>query len=181
MRRAVKQIDTNPQGRLFGPEELKALAEAVATAVGPVVFNRPDPREIFLGTVRLDEHPRAMGTSEALRIRALLEEQANPDDAKLQARAQRGIEVLCPEGQALREDDWTRQSDKQYPKNRFLYDPTTDSYTCPAGARLTPKDRCHGKHPRLCHLRQPRPVHAQRGRTPDQTLPQRCSVSSPCM
>ena len=74
MRRAVKQIDTNPQGRLFGTEELETLAEAVAAAVGPVVFRRPDPREIFLGAVRLDEHLRAMGTSAALCIRALLEE-----------------------------------------------------------------------------------------------------------
>jgi len=76
MRRAVKQIDTNPQGRLFGPEEPETLPEAVAAAVGPVVFNRPDPREIFLGAVRLDEHLRAMGTTEALRVRALLEEQS---------------------------------------------------------------------------------------------------------
>jgi transposase len=394
MRRAVKQIDTHPQGRLFGPEEWDTVAEAVAAAVGPVVFNRPDPREIFLGAVRLDEHLRAMGATEALRVRELLEEQswevferqykpggrrpyapqallglvlygiskgvsslrglerlarvdlgcmwitgglcpdhasigrfiqqhdahmsgeflegltrsvlrvtasgvetvagdgtvvqaaasryrtlkqeaaraaaeaaraatqANPDDAKLQARAAqaeeveetlaqraaarqakgkppesasispvepeavvqrqkdkktfapsyqpsvlanaarvivgwdldpssetavvapmldqaerlggvrsalfdagyhsdavlattaaRGIEVLCPEGQALGEEDWTRQSDKYYPKSQFLYDPTSDSYTCPAGARLTPKDRCHGKHPRDQYIR----------------------------
>jgi transposase len=399
MRRAVKQIDTHPQGRLFGPEEPKTLAGAVAAAVGPVVFNRPDPREIFLGAVRLDAHLRAMGTTEALRVRELLEEQswevferqykpggrrpyappamlglvlygigkgvsslrelerlarldlgcmwitgglcpdhasigrfiqqhdahmsgaflegltrsvlrvtasgvetvagdgtvvqaaasryrtlkqeaaraaaeearaaaqANPEDAKLQARAaqaeevqetlaqraaareakgkptqstsispvepeavvqrqkdkktfapsykpsilanaarvivgweldpssettvvapmldqaerlggvqsalfdagyhsdavletaaQRGIEVLCPEGQALSTDDWTRQSDKQYPKSQFVYDPATDSYTCPAGARLTPKDRCHGKHPRDQYIRYATPA-----------------------
>ena len=76
MRRAVKQIDTHPQGRLFGPEEPEPLAEAVAAAVGAVVFNRPDPRAIFLGAVRLDEHLRAMGTTEALRVRELLEEQS---------------------------------------------------------------------------------------------------------
>jgi len=76
MRRAVKQVDTNPQGRLFGLEEPEPLAGAVAAAVGAVVFNRPDPREIFLGAVRLDEHLRAMGTAEALHIRALLEEQS---------------------------------------------------------------------------------------------------------
>lgn len=394
MRRAVKQIDTHPQGRLFGPEDVAVVTETAAPAAGPVVFNRPDPREIFLGAVRLDEYLRAMGTSEALRVRELLEEQswevferqykpggrrpyapqallglvlygiskgvsslrglerlarldlgcmwitgglcpdhasigrfiqqhdahmsgeflegltrsvlrvtasgvetvagdgtvvqaaasryrtlkqeaaraaaeearqaaqANPDDAKLQARAaqateveqtlerraaareakgkptesvsispvepeavvqrqkdkktfapsykpsvlanaarvivgwdldpssettvvapmldqaerlggvqsalfdagyhsdavleataERGIEVLCPEGQALSEDDWTRQSDKQYPKSQFVYDPGSDSYTCPAGARLTPKDRCHGKHPRDQYIR----------------------------
>ena len=399
MRRAVKQVDTNPQGRLFGLEEPEPLAGAVAAAVGAVVFNRPDPREIFLGAVRLDEHLRAMGTAEALHIRALLEEQsweaferqykpggrlpyapqamlglvlygigkgisslrglerlarvdlgcmwitgglcpdhasigrfiqqhdahmsgeflerltrsvlrvtasgvetvagdgtvvqaaasryrtlkqeaaraaaqaarqaaqANPDDAKLQARAaqaeqveqtlerraaareakgkptqstsispvepeavvqpqkdkktfapsykpsvlanaarvivgwdldpssettvvapmldqaerlggvqsalfdagyhseavleataERGIEVLCPEGQALSEDDWTRQSDKYYPKSQFVYDPGSDSYTCPGGARLTPKDRCHGKHPRDQYIRYATPA-----------------------
>lgn len=75
MRRAVKQIDTHREGRLFGPEEPEPLTEAAAAAVGPVVFNRPDPREIFLGAARLDEHLRAMGTTEGLRIRALLEEQ----------------------------------------------------------------------------------------------------------
>ena len=37
-------------------------------------------------------------------------------DAVLAATAERGIEVLCPEGQALSEDDWTRQSDKNYPR-----------------------------------------------------------------
>jgi transposase len=399
MRRVVKQIDTHPQGRLFGPGELAAVAETPAPAGGAVVFNRPDPREIVLGAVRLDEHLRAMGTTEALRVRELLEEQSweaferqykpggrrpyapqamlglvlygigkgvsslrelerlarldlgcmwitgglcpdhasigrfiqqhdahmsgeflegltrsvlrvtasgvetvagdgtvvqaaasryrtlkqeaaraaaeearaavqtNPEDAKLQARAaqaeqveetlaqraaareakgkptqsvsispvepeavvqpqkdkktfapsykpsvlanaarvvvgwdldpssetgvvapmldqaerlgsveralfdagyhsdavlqttaQRGIEVLCPEGQALSKDDWTRQSDKQYPKSQFVYDPATDSYTCPAGALLTPKDRCHGKHPRDRYTRYATPA-----------------------
>ena len=399
MRRPVTQIDTNPQGRLFGPEEVEAVAETVVGAVGAVVFNRPDPREIFLGGLRLDEHLRAMGTTEALRVRALLEEQswevferqykpggrspyapqallglvlygigqgvsslrelerlarvdlgcmwitgglcpdhasigrfiqrhdahmsgeflegltrsvlrvtasgvetvagdgtvvqaaasryrtlkqeaaraaaeearaaaqANPDDTKRQARAaqaqqveqtlqrraaareakgkstesvsispvepeavvqpqkdkktfapsykpsvlanaarvivgwdldpssettvvapmldqaerlggvqsalfdagyhsdavlettaERGIEVLCPEGQALREDDWTRHSDKYYPKSQFVYDSGSDSYTCPAGARLTPKDRCHGKHPREQYIRYATPA-----------------------
>ena len=399
MHRPVKQIDTHPQGCLFGPGDLAAVAEAVARAVGPVVFNRPDPREIVLGAVRLDEHLRAMGATEALRVRELLDEQswevferqykpggrrpyapqamlglvlygigkgvsslrelerlarvdlgcmwitgglcpdhasigrfiqqhdghmsgeflpgltrsvlrvtasgvetvagdgtvvqaaasryrtlkqeaaraaaeearqaaqANPGDAKLQAHAtqaeqveatlaqraaareakgkpsaslsispvepeaviqpqkdkktfapsykpsvlanaarvivgwdidpssetgvvapmldqaerlgriesalfdagyhtdgilettaQRGIELLCPEGQTLAEDDWTRKSDKQYPKSQFVYDPATDSYTCPAGALLTPKDRCHGKNPRDHYTRYATPA-----------------------
>ena len=76
MRRVVKQIDTHPQGHLFGPGELAAVAETATPAGGAVVFNRPDPREIFLGAVRLDEHLRAMGTTEALRVRELLEEQS---------------------------------------------------------------------------------------------------------
>ena len=76
MHRPVKQIDTHPQGCLFGPGDLAAVAEAVALLVGPVVFNQPYLREIFLGAVRLDEHLRAMGATEALRVRELLDEQS---------------------------------------------------------------------------------------------------------
>jgi hypothetical protein len=85
-------------------------------------------------------------------------------DAVLEATAERGIELLCPEGQALSEDDWRRQSDKQYPKSQFVYDPASDSYTCPAGARLTPTDRCHGKHPRDHYIRYATPACASRAR-----------------
>jgi transposase len=74
-------------------------------------------------------------------------------DGTLEATRARGIELLCPEGQTLGEDDWTRRSDKQYPKSAFVYDPITDRYTCPAGAHLTPKDRCHGKEPRDQYIR----------------------------
>jgi hypothetical protein len=54
----------------------KTFAEAQAVAVGPVVFNRPDPREIFLGAVRLDEHLRVMSATVALHVRALIAEQS---------------------------------------------------------------------------------------------------------
>lgn len=74
-------------------------------------------------------------------------------DGVIETTAQRGIELLCPEGRTLTADDWTRQSDKQYPKSQFVYDPSADSYTCPSGAQLTVKDRCHGKSPRDQYIR----------------------------
>ena len=36
----------------------------------------------------------------------------------------------------------------QYPKSRFLNDPANNSYTCPTGALLVPKQRCHGNNRR---------------------------------
>lgn len=41
-------------------------------------------------------------------------------EAVLEAAEQRGIELLCPEGQSLGED-WSQQSDKQIPKSHFIY------------------------------------------------------------
>lgn len=61
----------------------------------------------------------------------------------LDATEQRGIELLCPEGQSLGED-WNKQSDKQIPKNRFSYQVDDDSYLCPNQQRLTRRHACSG-------------------------------------
>ncbi|HBZ30150.1 MAG TPA: IS1182 family transposase [Nitrosomonas nitrosa] len=61
----------------------------------------------------------------------------------LEATAQRGIELLCPEGQSVKED-WNKQSDKQFPKNRFRYQADEDSYLCPNQQRLTRRNSCSG-------------------------------------
>lgn len=55
----------------------------------------------------------------------------------------REIELLCPEGRSEGEQ-WLRRSSKQFPKSRFRYDPATDSYECPHGARLTVISRYAG-------------------------------------
>ena len=39
---------------------------------GPVKFNRPDPREIYLGGTRLDEYLHRAGLDAPLEIRSLL-------------------------------------------------------------------------------------------------------------
>ena len=84
-------------------------------------------------------------------------------DATLAATAHRGRELLCPAGQTLDEDDWTRKSDPQYPKRRFIDDPSGDGHTCPGGAQLRPKDRCPGKDPRNPYIRYATPACAACG------------------
>jgi transposase len=61
----------------------------------------------------------------------------------LDATEQRGIELLCPAGQSLGED-WNKQSDKQLPKSRFIYQADDDSYRCPNQQTLTRRHTCSG-------------------------------------
>jgi transposase len=64
-------------------------------------------------------------------------------DGILEATEQRGIELLCPEGQSLGED-WNKQSDKHIPKSRFIYQADDDSYRCPNQQTLTRRHTCSG-------------------------------------
>lgn len=52
--------------------------------------------------------------------------------------AEQEIDVLCPSGQAFKEDgQWTKRSPHGLvPKHEFAHDPDTDTYVCPAGQRL---------------------------------------------
>lgn len=52
-------------------------------------------------------------------------------DSVLDAGEQRHVRILTPEGRSSG-DDWNKQSAKQYPKSRFTYDASTDTYRCPA-------------------------------------------------
>lgn len=61
----------------------------------------------------------------------------------IEATAAREIELLCPEGRS-QGDDWSKHSDKYYPKSRFRYDPAQDAYHCPQGHSLKPLDRYQG-------------------------------------
>lgn len=64
-------------------------------------------------------------------------------DGVIEATQSREIELLCPQGRSQGKD-WTKQSTKYYPKNRFEYDATQDSYRCPAGEVLTKVSQCKG-------------------------------------
>jgi hypothetical protein len=52
--------------------------------------------------------------------------------------AEQEIDVLCPSGQAFKQDgDWTKRSAHALVRKReFTYDLETDTYVCPAGQRL---------------------------------------------
>ena len=64
------------------------------------------------------------------------------DEVLLEAK-QHGVELLCPEGQSKGED-WNKQSEKFYVKNRFVYDAEQDCYRCPGDQVLVPVERYRG-------------------------------------
>lgn len=70
-RRPVKNVDTSNQMSLFVESDVPAQ-QASDALDGPVKFNRPDPREIYLGGTRLDEYLRRAGLDAPLEIRSLL-------------------------------------------------------------------------------------------------------------
>jgi len=55
---------------------------------------------------------------------------------------QREIDVLCPSGQAMGEDDWEKKGPRGlFGKSDFHFDEVRDAYQCPAGEWLTYADR----------------------------------------
>lgn len=48
----------------------------------------------------------------------------------------RDMDVLCPEGKSTGSGEWVKKSDKQIPKNQFIYDANTNTYKCPEGKIL---------------------------------------------
>ncbi|HYD48958.1 MAG TPA: transposase [Terriglobales bacterium] len=55
----------------------------------------------------------------------------------LAALCERGIDTLCPSGQAFGDDDWQRKSNgEKFSRADFRYDQQTDTYVCPAKAVL---------------------------------------------
>jgi len=71
------------------------------------------------------------------KIKAALLDAGYFSDAVLQCMQARDIELLCPEGRNEGED-WNKQSNKLYPKSRFVYEAEQDCYMCPNGQRLSP-------------------------------------------
>jgi len=56
--------------------------------------------------------------------------------------AQREIDVLCPSGQAMGDDDWEKKGSKGlFGKSKFHFDADRDVYQCPAGEVLTYADQ----------------------------------------
>jgi transposase len=70
------------------------------------------------------------------RLDSLLLDAGFHSDGVLALAAERGIELLCPEGRSDAAGAWTKQSDKLLPKSRFTYVAEGDVYVCPAGERL---------------------------------------------
>jgi hypothetical protein len=55
---------------------------------------------------------------------------------------QRDIDVLCPSGKAMGDEDWEKKGAKGlFAKNRFHFDEDRDAYQCPAGELLTYSDQ----------------------------------------
>jgi len=51
--------------------------------------------------------------------------------------AEQGIDVLCPSGKAMGDDDWEKKGAKGlFAKNQFRYDDQRDAYVCPANELL---------------------------------------------
>jgi transposase len=101
-------------------------------------------------------------SSEGAAVKPLLEEhhklfeQAPPtllidagfhNGAQLQELCEQGIDVLCPSGKAMGDDDWEKQGHNGlFAKTQFQYDPERDVFICPAAEQLTYVDR--GKNAR---------------------------------
>ena len=55
----------------------------------------------------------------------------------LEQLVEQDINVLCPSGRALGQDDWEKSGVAgRFAKAQFSYDASTDTYQCPAGERL---------------------------------------------
>jgi len=60
----------------------------------------------------------------------------------LETVAARGIDVLCPSGQAMGADDWEKKGAQgRFAKTQFRYDEDRDAYVCPANAVLRYADQ----------------------------------------
>ena len=73
IRRPVAAVDTSNQMALFAAAAGSPPIPAPAPASGAPVFRQPDPRELRLNGMPLDQHLEMMGVRAPLRVRALLE------------------------------------------------------------------------------------------------------------
>lgn len=73
---------------------------------------------------------------------ALLVDGGFHQGALLEHLAEQNINVLCPSGRTLEDDDWEKKGAAgRFPKNKFAYEAASDTYRCPGGATL----RSHGR------------------------------------
>ena len=64
----------------------------------------------------------------------------------LEQEAQHAVSLLIPEGSSHK-TDWSKSCEKQYPKSRFEYDASTDTYRCPSGQLLKAVHTSKGTRP----------------------------------
>jgi hypothetical protein len=118
----------------------QAVAAAVAFPPEPGRPGRPTRPGRVLTAVDVvaaaDDHGQLVPMVErveavtARTVDTLLSEGGYHDGATVAACADRGQQVVMPEAQ-------TKELAKPYHKDRFVYDPATDAYTCPEGKVLT--------------------------------------------
>lgn len=71
----------------------------------------------------------------------------------LRELAEEGIDVLCPSGRTLGEDDWEKKGPGgRFGKSEFRYDEERDVYRCPAGAELSYAAQARDGHGRLYRI-----------------------------
>jgi transposase len=74
VRRRVMVLDTSNQLSLFDEEIVEALPKASNTATERAVkFHAPDPRDILINQIRLEDHLKAVGLTTPLKMRVVLE------------------------------------------------------------------------------------------------------------
>jgi transposase len=76
IKRRVVKLDTSNQGCLFEDAQISSSTAdkgRLSSASSLVEFIDPDPRDILLNQVRLDEHLKQTGQTQALQVRILLE------------------------------------------------------------------------------------------------------------
>ena len=143
------------KGGVVSPSEPEAVIQplkthAVAPSYKPSILAN-DQRIIVGCTVEPSSEIAAVKPmlEQAERIGGEKVEQALFDagyraDEVITISLEKDIDLLCPEGKAKHDDDWEKNSDKQFPKSRFIYDETQDTYRCPANETLVPFERYKG-------------------------------------
>lgn len=72
--RRVMMLGTSNQLSLFDGEHVEALTTANQPEVkGAVKFQAPDPGDILINQIRLEDHLKAVGLTAPLKMRALIE------------------------------------------------------------------------------------------------------------
>jgi transposase len=108
-------------------------------ASGVIVGQHVDPASetVAVGPL-LAQHATVFGAAPS----TLLLDAAFHTGPLLGALAEQGIDVLCPSGKAMGDDDWEKPGRRgRFGKLQFRYDADTDEYHCPAGQRLRYADR----------------------------------------
>jgi hypothetical protein len=129
------------QPRKDGPMRPAYKPTTIVHAAGVIVGQHVEPvsETAAVGTL-LAQHLTVVGAAPT----TLLMDAAFHNGPLLGTLAEQSIDVLCPSGKAMGNNDWQKPGARgRFAKHQFHYDPVTDVYHCPAGQIL----RCvgHGK------------------------------------